>query len=121
MSRHIRGGIGLLGLYATIAAWRHAEPWLAEARAYLQANRDFLVETLRDELPEVVCHPPQATYLAWLDFRALDLQPSPARFFYDEVQVALSDGAAFGPTYAGHARSILSEVLEKVVKAVRTR
>ena len=81
--RHTRGGIGLLGLYATQAAWRHADPWLAEVRAYLEANRDFVAQVLALELPEIVCQPAEATYLQWLDCRALDLEPSPARFLYE--------------------------------------
>ena len=126
--RHTRGGIGLLGLYATVAAWRHSDPWLAEVRQYLEANRDFLVEYLAAELPEIRCQAPEATYLAWLDCRALDLSPSPARFFYEHAQVALSEGANFGPGWEGFARlnfatsrSLLQRVLEQLTKAVRSR
>lgn len=126
--RHTRGGIGLLGLYATIAAWRHSDPWLTEVRAYLEANRDFIIQYLAAELPEIHCQPPEATYLAWLDCRALDLQPSPAGFFYEHAKVALSDGAKFGESWEGFARlnfatsrSLLQEILEKLTKAVRGR
>jgi cysteine-S-conjugate beta-lyase len=126
LPRHIRGGIGMLGIEALEAAWRYAEPWLDEVRAYLAANRQFVIDTVRDELSGVVLHPPEATYLAWLDFRALELQPSPFRFFLEKAKVALSDGATFGAPGRGFARinfatsrAILSEALERMVKSLR--
>jgi cystathionine beta-lyase len=94
--------------------------------AYLEANRSFLIDFVRDELPGVVLHPPEATYLAWLDCRALDLHPSPFAFFLEKAKVALSDGATFGAPGRGFARinfatsrAILSEALERIAKALR--
>ena len=40
-------------------------------------------------LPGVVHHPPKATYLARLDCAALDLEPSPFRFFLEHMKKAL--------------------------------
>jgi cystathionine beta-lyase len=128
LPRHVRGGIGLLGMYATIAAWTHADPWLDETRTYLQQNRDFALDTLAREIPEIRCQRPEATYLAWLDCRALDLAPNPAEFFYRHAKVALSAGSKFAPDCAGFARlnfatsrSLLADVLERLAKAVRSR
>ena len=45
--------------------------------AQLRANRDWLAATLAAELPAVTMRVPEATYLAWLDCRALEL-PCPA-------------------------------------------
>jgi cystathionine beta-lyase len=126
LPRHLRGGIGMLGIEALDAAWRHSGPWLSEVCAYLEANRSFLIDFVRDELPGVVLHPPEATYLAWLDCRALDLHPSPFAFFLEKAKVALSDGATFGAPGRGFARinfatsrAILSEALERIAKALR--
>jgi len=126
LSRHIRGGIGMLGIEALEAAWRYSEPWLDEVRAYLAENRAYVIEFVRDEFPGVVLHPPEATYLAWLDFRALDLRPSPFAFFLEKARVALSDGATFGAPGRGFARinfatsrAILAEALERMAKALR--
>lgn len=126
LPRHLRGGIGMLGIEALEVAWRDSEPWLDEVRAYLAANRAFVIDFVRDELPGVVLHPPEATYLAWLDCRALDLRPSPFAFFLENAKVALSDGATFGAPGRGFARinfatsrAILSEALERIAKALR--
>lgn len=125
--RHLRGGLGSLGIEATLEAWRHADPWLQQVRAYLRANRDFVAEFVRKELPGIRHVAPEATYLAWLDCRDLDLAPSPYRFFLDRARVALSDGASFGAPGQGFvrlnfatSRAILSEALERMAKALRS-
>lgn len=125
LHRHIRGGIGLLGLYATIAAWRWGQPWLDEVVPYLAGNRDFVEEGLAERLPEVTFVRPEATYLAWLDCRALDLDGPPAAHFLRNGQVALSEGRLFGPGWEGFvrlnlgtSRPILSEVIDRMAKAV---
>ncbi len=126
--RHVRGGLGALGIEATEAAWRHADPWREEVLTYLEANRDFALETLARDLPEIRPTTPQATYLLWMDCSALDLAPSPYRFFLERAQVALSDGPAFGSPGAGHARlnfatsrEILADALARMTRAVRER
>jgi cystathionine beta-lyase len=124
--RHIRGGIGLLGIYCTIAAWRDSQSWLDEVVPYLQANRDFLGDFLATHLPEIVCHPAEATFLAWLDCSALGLPGSPAAHILKTEKLALSDGRVFGKGFDQYvrvnfatSRAILSEVLERLEKAVR--
>jgi cystathionine beta-lyase len=126
--RHLRGGINILGLEATRAAWRHGQPWLDCVLDHLRANRDFVARTVASALPGVVHHPPEATYLAWLDCRALELEPSPFRFFLDRARVALSDGATFGTPGRGFvrlnfatSRRLVAEALERMAKALAER
>ena len=126
LPRHLRGGVGILGIEALRAAWHHSQPWLDEVRAYLEANRAFVAGFVRDELSGITLHAPEATYLAWLDCRALDLEPSPYAFFLERAKVALSDGPSFGEVGRGFARlnfatsrAILAEALERMAKALR--
>jgi len=126
--RHLRGGLGNLGIEVAVAAWRHADPWLVEVLAYLEANRDFVAEFVGSELPGVRHHTPEATYLAWLDCRQLALEPTPYAFFLEKGRVALSDGPAFGAPGEGFvrlnfatSRSILSDALERMAKALKSR
>jgi cystathionine beta-lyase len=125
--RHLRGGLNGPGILATEAAWLHSDPWLADALAYLRANRDFVAEFVRSELPGVVHFAPEATYLAWLDCRALGLMPSPHEFFLKRAKVALSEGPNFGEAGVGFvrlnfatSRAILARALEQMAKALRT-
>ncbi len=123
--RHLRGGIGLLGIYATIAAWRHSQPWLDEVLRYLDANRSFLGRFIAERFPGVVYHEPEATYLGWLDCRGLELPETPGRFFLKSARVAISDGHHFGEGFEGFgrinfatSRAILTQVLERMADAL---
>ena len=124
--RHLRGGLGGMGILALEAAWRHADPWLAEVLAYLEANRDFVAAFAAAELPGVRHVSPEGTYLAWLDCRALGLAPSPQRFFLERAKVGLSDGPTFGAPGEGFvrlnfatSRAILTRALDQMAKALR--
>jgi len=122
---HIRGGIGLLGIYASIAAWRWGQPWLDEIVPYLQANRDYAVQAFEERIPEIRFYPPEATYLAWLDCSALGIEGSPAGHFMKHGQVALSGGRRFGAAWDDHvrlnfatSRPILKDVVDRMAKAL---
>lgn len=122
--KRFRGGIGLFGLAATVAAWRFGQPWLDEVVRYLEANRDFAERRLAERIPALRFYRPDATYLAWLDARALALAPSPAAYFLEHARVALSDGRLFGDGYErclrlnfATSRPILEAILDRLAHA----
>jgi len=94
----------LLGEIAAEAAFRDGDAWLDAVLAQLTHNRDHLDAELRRRLPAVTWQPPQATYLAWLDCRGLELQDDPAEVFLRRGRVALGPGPGYGEPGAGHAR-----------------
>jgi len=117
--------VNLLGVEAALAAYESGEEWLSACLSYLQDNRDYVQSFVREQLPRVRCMPPEATYLAWLDCRALDLEGGPYRFFLEKARVALSDGEIYGPGGEGFVRlnfacprSILTEGLQRMVVAL---
>jgi cystathionine beta-lyase len=123
--RNIRGGLNAPGIAATRVAWTECESWLAEVLGYLQANRDFLADFVRDQLPGVRHHKPEATYLAWLDCRELGLDLPPERWFEERAKVGLSAGPSFGEAGEGFvrvnfatSRNILTEILERMAKSL---
>ena len=126
---HLRLHVASLGLRAAQAAFSgQCDEWLQELRSYLAANRDFLVDYVTSKMPGVRITKPQATYLAWLDFTELDLEPSPYQFFFENAKVALSDGVIFGANGKGHvrlnfgtSRKILKQGLDRMEKALRAR
>ena len=61
--------MNLLGLTAGLAAYRDGQGWLDELMVYLEGNRDFLMNFLQEQMPEIKMTPVEGTYLAWLDCR----------------------------------------------------
>jgi len=123
--RGIVPGVNLMGYVAALAAYRDGQPWLDALLQYLQANRDYLVRFVEEELPGVTMASPEGTYLAWLDCRGL--WPSPQAFFLDKAHVALGDGAGFGRGGEHHVRlnfgccrQTLTEALERMRDALRS-
>lgn len=110
-----------------LAALRDADDWLEDTLGYLRANRDHVVRRVRDELPGVVVHPPQATYLAWLDFRATAIADDPAGALVERARVGLNDGASFGEAGRGFARlnfatsrQVVDEALDRIAGVLAT-
>jgi len=86
------------------AAYRDGGPWLDEVLAYLEKNVNLVRDRLRD-IPGVELVEPEGTFLLWLDFSALDLDPDDLIVFLrDEAKWAITRGHAFGAEGCGFAR-----------------
>lgn len=91
---HTLPEINCIAYYAAEAAYRHGEPWRRELLAYLRTNKNLLTKTLRAELPAAKVPEIEATYLAWIDCRDLEVaQPIQNA---EKAGLFLSDGAFFG-------------------------
>lgn len=120
--QHLFGAANLLGVEATVAAWRHGDPWLTEVRGILDRNRHLIAK----RLPGTVGYRlPDATYLAWLDFTALAPDEDPADLLLREARVMVNSGPMFGPGGTGFvrlnfatSRPILEEILRRVSTTV---
>jgi cystathionine beta-lyase len=89
---------------AAKAAFSKCDDWLVALRDYLESNRDFVMQFIKENLPAIKLFQPQGTYLAWLDCNQLDLQPDPHHFFLEKAKVALNDGVTFGENGSGYVR-----------------
>lgn len=111
-----------LGVAATVAAWRDDGAWLSQLRTVLARN----AVQIREGLPPGVRYAvPDATFLAWLDCRDLDLGTDPYSFFLEKARVMLNDGRGFGPGGEGFVRlnfgtsaPLLAEILRRMREAV---
>jgi cysteine-S-conjugate beta-lyase len=126
---HLLGRPGRFGVDATIAAWRAGQPWLDAVLAYLDQNRQRVADWVAREAPALGHHPPEGTYLAWLDCSRLDLDGTPPQqFFLEEARVALGNGVDFGEPGAacvrlnfGTSAEILDQILDRMSEAITTR
>ena len=119
--RFMLGGVNSIGVLATAKAWREGQPWLDELMTYLDGNRHHLEGRISRDLAPVTHVKPEATYLAWLDCRGLDVGPSPAAHFLERGRVALNDGADFGEHGIGFvrlnfatSRDVLDRILDRM-------
>jgi cystathionine beta-lyase len=116
---------GHFGALASVAAYRDGAPWLDDVIAVIDHNRALLAELLAATLPEVAYTPPRASYLTWLDLRALGLGDDPSEALVARGKVALNPGPSFGPQGAGFARlnigtspALVEEIVKRIGKAV---
>lgn len=108
-----------LNMAAFEAAYRGGDDWLLELMPYLQATRDAAIAYIQAELPKIKVIAPQATYLLWLDCRALKLDDAALkRFFIEEAQLGLSPGAMFGHGGEGFMRMNIGTPQANVMAAL---
>ena len=112
---------------ATIAAFRNGEQWRKEMLEYVEGNILALEQYCRQYIPEIKPLRPQASFLVWLDCRALGLAHEQlVSLFVDKAGLALNDGEMFGQggqgfmrMNAGCPRATLMQALEKLRSALR--
>ena len=105
------------------ATWAYTDrsDWLAALTAYLARNRDLLQETVAS-LDGIKMTHVEATYLGWIDVRALALEAPNAHF--ERFGLGLSDGDPFGGRgyqrfNFGCPRTTLEQGLARLAEAVR--
>jgi len=111
---HVLPSPSVFGYIATLAALREGDAWLAAQIEYLRGNRDLVQAELPLPMAAV-----QATYLAWIDCRALP----DAHDLFLRHGVALSPGAQFGaPGFVrlnfGTQRARLRQALQRMASAL---
>lgn len=102
------------------------EEWLRELMPYLEENVKHMENFLHEKLPMLHMTRPEATYLAWLDCRALGLAPEALHeFMMREAALAVVRGDLFGPGGEGFVRinfacprSTLQEGLERLERVI---
>ncbi|MGG5257060.1 MalY/PatB family protein [Phycicoccus avicenniae] len=113
-------GSSHLGEIAHVAALRDGREWQRALVGELTANRELLGRLLAEHLPGVRWTPPEATYLAWLDCRALGLGDDVAAVFRERGRVALGSGTWYDPEQgAGFVRLNLATSPAIIEEAVR--
>ncbi len=116
-----------LATVGTIAAYQEGDEWLDEMLAYVQGNIDYLEAYLKTYLPQIGIIRPQASYLVFLDCRALGLsQEALVSLFIDKAHLALNDGSMFGVEGEGFMRlnvgcprAVLAQALKQLADALK--
>jgi cystathionine beta-lyase len=85
---------------------------------YIQQNFNELELFLQTKMPVISLFYPEATYLAWLDFRKLGLSKNELKkSIIEKAGLGLNDGPTFGPGGEGFQRMNLACPKATLVKA----
>lgn len=112
---------------ATIAAYSQGEEWRRQMLRYVEENIRFVEDYFHTHLPLIKPLRPQASFLVWLDCRALALSHDELiDLFVNKAHLALNDGAMFGPggegfmrMNVGTPRAVLQQALKQLSEALK--
>ena len=117
-----------LSLAAYQAAYEKGGEWLDQLQDYLDANFEFAVKYIRENLPGAVCEVSQATYLLWVDMNGCGIDTSElSKFFAKSAgllvesgnRLFVSNAAGFVRVNLAMPRALVAEGLERMAAAVR--
>ncbi|WP_199452952.1 MalY/PatB family protein [Vibrio owensii] len=101
--------------YATIAAYQQGKEWFEGFHAYTQNNRNWIIEFIEHNLPQVKAFLPQGTNQIWLDFSGLELESSQLKtLLTEEAKMALTPGTWFGEPNENYYRMNFACSLEQI-------
>ncbi|MDU2378751.1 MAG: MalY/PatB family protein [Enterobacter cloacae] len=118
----------VLALTAHIAAYQQGEPWLAALRDYLEENLKFIAREMNSAFPVLNWTPPEATYLAWIDLRPLNIDDRALQnVLIEQQKVAIMPGYTYGNEgigfirlNAGCPRSKLEQGVQRLIAGINT-
>ena len=117
-----------LSLAAYQAAYKKGGEWLDQLQDYLDANFEFAVKYIRENIPGAVCEVSQATYLLWVDLNGCGIDTSElSKFFAKSAGLLVESGnrlfvgnaAGFTRVNLAMPRALVAEGLERMAAAVR--
>ena len=111
-----------------VAAYNKGEEWLQQMLNYVQRNVDEVIHYIEKYIPQLKVIVPQASYLVFIDFSALQLsQKEIVALCTDKAHLALNDGAIYGEEGKGYMRinlacprSVVKQALIQLKEAVRS-
>lgn len=94
---------------AAIAAFNEGGEWLDALREYVSENKRFVAEYLEREIPALHAVKSEATYLTWIDCRALPKEGVGfSKFLREKTGLYLSRGIQYGKNGEGFVRMNLA-------------
>lgn len=120
--------LNVFGLVACEAAYRYGEEWYQAMKKYVEENIRFTKEYVTNNIPNVSMVEHEGTYLVWLNFRKLGLSSEELeKLIINKAGLWLDSGKIFGDSGIGFQRinvacprSVLTEALERIKKAVES-
>lgn len=118
----------MLALTAHIAAYQQGGPWLDALRGYLEENLLYIAQEVNRAFPKLNWQPPEATYLAWIDLRPLNIDDRALqKVLIEQQKVAIMPGYTYGKEGNGFVRlnascprSKLEQGVQRLIAGINT-
>jgi aminotransferase/cystathionine beta-lyase len=105
MTRIRPNTLNILGYEACRLAYSFGEAWLAELLTVIDENQRMTNKFFAERFPRIKAPLIEGTYLQWLDFNALGMEPARLQdFLVRTAEVVMEDGGIFGQEGAGYRR-----------------
>ena len=110
----------IMGIITCEAAYTDGARWLEDLIIYLSENMAFINNFLKTRLPKIKLVNPEGTYLAWIDFRGLNLSSvelddaitKKAKLWLNNGTMFGRGGSGFQRMNAACPRSVLKNALD---------
>lgn len=110
------------------AAYDNGAEWRKQMLEYVQGNLDYVVDFLKNNVPQIKPMIPQASFLIWLDCSGMNMTSNELQdFMVKKAKLGLNKGTTYGPGGENHLRlnigcprSVLVEAMNNLKKAVET-
>ena len=120
--------LNVMGLVATIAAYKFGDEWFNGVFNYIKNNVEYIKNYVETNLPNVRMINHEATYLVWLDFRGLGLTPAQlddaiinkSKLWLDSGKIFGASGEGFQRINAACPRRTLEEAMNRLKKILNT-
>jgi cystathionine beta-lyase len=115
------------GIEALISAYQEGEEWLEQLKSHLISNITYVKIFLEEHHIPIHVVPTEATFLMWLDCKALGMSHDElVNFFIYKAKLGLNDGRSFGDAgdgfmrlNVGTSKEVLKEAMERLHQAYR--
>ena len=116
----------IFAYFAAKAAYENGAEWLKQMLDYIQGNLDYIVDFLRENVPQIKPMIPESSFLIWLDCNGMNMNSNELQdFMVKKAGLGLNKGTTFGPGGERHLRlnigcprSVLVEAMGQLKKAI---
>ncbi len=109
----------IFGNIALEAAYKNGDEWVDQLNRYIFENFKFLDSYLEQNIPEIKLIRPDATYLAWLDMRELNMDGKALKeFMINKAGIGCNEGLSFGTGGEGFVRMNIGCPRKTIQKAL---
>ncbi|WP_050616216.1 MalY/PatB family protein [Bacillus testis] len=120
-------GLNLFAFEVIKAAYTSGKPWLDALVVYLQQHAETVQAFFAEKMPDIKVLAPQASYLVWIDCRALGLSDEELQTrLIKKGKIAVSPGKSYGPGGEGFIRlnigcttKTLNDGLQRIYAALK--